>query len=329
MIKFLRRNQQVFILFIFVYAILTVFSIFITRPLDEFQGNGYTLPLLTGFMNSLLINNKVYFLFSLFIFLLVLIIGFYLVRINIKYLIIPNRSQFAALFYLAIASFGYHKAMFSEAILGSLFLLFVIDRIFGSINQKELSYRYIDAGLLLSIGSIFYFNLLFLAPFLFLAQLTLRSHYRKELLFILIGLLLPFLYIISFYFIIGESIAGIVVRLGEWMTFSNKLEYNLQFLIAIGFYAFMIFIASIFAIRKFTVTKILVRKLYQLFFYLFFNVIVIYLLIPSSGDELFFLIAIPLSALLSVFYAECRNNFINNILFLLLISIPLVINILY
>jgi hypothetical protein len=329
MIKFLRRNQQVFILFIFVYAILTVFSIFIKHPFNNYQGGDYSFPLLTGLINGLIVNRKVYFLASFFIFLIVLTIGFNLVRINIKYLIIPNRSQFAALFYLAISSFGFPKAMFSEAILGSLFLLFAIDRIFGTINVKELSYRYIDAGILLAVGSIFYFNIIFFFPFLLISQLTLRSHHRKELLFILIGILLPFLYLISAYFIIGESVTGIYTRIWDWITFRNNSVYTWQFLTAIGFYALMIIIASYFAIRKYTVTKIQVRKLYQLFLYLFFNVLAIYLIIPSAGVESFFLVAIPLSALLSVYYAECRSNFINNILFILLIGIPVVFNILY
>jgi hypothetical protein len=328
MIKLLRRNQQVFILFIFVYAVISVFSILITNQQVKSVIISNNLPLLTGFISNLIANSKVYFLFTLLIFLLVLTIGFYLVRISIKYLIIPNRTQFAALFYLAIASFGYMHAMFSEAILGSLFLLFAIDRIFGTIKNKELSYRYLDAGILLAMGSMFYFNIIFLVPFLFLSQLTLRSHHRKELLLILIGSIIPYIYLISVYFILGKPVENIFIGIKEWVITRNVSEYNWQFLSALGFYALMILIASIFAISKFAVTKIQVRKLYQIFFYLFFNIVAIYLLVPAAGDEVYFLIAIPLSALLSVFYAECRNNIPNNILLVLLISIPLLVNIL-
>ncbi len=326
MIKFLRRNQQISILFIFIYAIVTVFSIFFTQSFDTYQNREFSSSLLTGFISSLIIDSKIYFLAFLFTILFVLTIGFYLVRINIKYLIIPNRSQFVALFYLAITSFGYQRAFFSEAILGSLFLLFALDRIFGSISLKEISYRFFDAGILLSIGSMFYFNIFFLFPFLLLSQLTLRSHYRKELLFLLIGLLLPYLYLFSVYFIIGESVSDEFKRIWESVEYYNKSEYNWQFLAGLGFYILIIIIASIFALKKFTVTKIQVRKLYQLFFYLFLNMVAIYLFIPSAGDESFFLVSIPLSALLSIYYAECKSNFINNIFFILLIGIPLVVN---
>jgi hypothetical protein len=326
MIKFLRRNQQVFILFIFLYAIFAVFSIYFIRPFTIYSAKPLIIPFLPGFIEGLIRNQNVYFLASFFALLIVLFIGFYLVRIAINYLIIPNRSQFAALFYIAISSFGYKLEMFSGAIVGSLFLLFAIDRVFSTINKKAISFRFIDAGILLSLGSIFYFNLLFLLPFLWLSQLTLRSNYRKELLFSIIGLLLPFVYIFSACFLFDKSVSVTLADMKSNLVSSKAIHHSWLFITGIGFYILAIVIASFFAIRRFATTKIQVRKLYQLLFYLFLNVLAIYIFIPSAGDELFFIISIPLSALLSIYFAECRNSIFNSMLFVLLMSLPVVIN---
>lgn len=81
-----------------------------------------------------------------------------------------------------------------------------------------------------------------------------------------------------------------------------------------------------YALRKFGKVKIQVRKLYQLLLYLFLNILAVFLLLPSAGNELFLVLSIPLAALLSIYFAECKNSFFNNILFILLIGIPVVIN---
>ncbi len=327
MINYLRRNQQVFIFFIFIYAIITVTCLLIAEPYNNslLRSVSPYSPFLSSLIEGQVGNSRIYSFFSVIIIILVLFLGFYLVRILINYLIIPNRTQFAALFFIAIASFAFQRNMFSGVVIGIIFLLFALDRAIGAINSKTSSYRYIDAGILLSVGSLFYIHILFLFPFLLLTQLTLRSNYRKESLYSLIGLLLPFLYIFSAYYIIGKPVSDEVTNICEWMQIDSKNTHSWGFVAGIGFYILMITVASLFALRKYSSTKIQVRKLYRIFFYLFINVLAIYFLLPSAGDEIFYLLAIPLSVLMSIYYAECKSNFMNNILLLLLICMPLAI----
>jgi hypothetical protein len=326
MIRFLRRNQQVFILFIFIYALIAVFSIYFIKPFTDFSGNHGVQSFLTGFPKNFISSQNSYLIISALMVLMVLAIGFYLVRMEINYLIIPNRSQFAALFYLSISSFGFKEELFSGAIMASVFLLLAIDRVFSTLDNKNSSYRYMDAGILLALGSLFYINLLFLFPFLWLSQLTLRSNFRKELLYSFIGLLLPFIYIFSARFIFDKPVHEAITGLQDSFAVHKSPSRSLYFLSAMGIYVVMIVTASFFAVQRFATTKIQVRKLYQLFLYLFINILIIYLIVPSAGYELFFIISIPLSTLLSIYFAECRSNLVNTLIFLLLIGIPLALN---
>jgi hypothetical protein len=326
MIRFLRRNQQLFILLIFIYALFAVFSVYFIKSFTAFSGKYGVQPFLTGFPKNFVASQNSYLIVSVLVVLMVLTIGFYLVRMEINYLIIPNRSQFAALFYLSISSFGFKDELFSGAIMASVFLLLAIDRVFSTLDNKNISYRFIDAGILLALGSLFYINLLFLFPFLWLSQLTLRSNFRKELLYSFIGLLLPFIYIFSLRFIFDKPVHETIIGLQDSFTMHKSPDRSLYFLSAMGFYIVIIVIASFFALQRFGTTKIQVRKLYQLFLYLFINILIIYMIVPSAGYELFFIVSIPLSTLLSIYFAECRSNLLNTLILLLLIGIPLALN---
>jgi hypothetical protein len=258
-----------------------------------------------------------------------MIIGFYLVRININHLIIPNRSQFPALFFISISTLAFRFEMFSSVLIAALFLLFAIDRLFGAIHKQGLTYRFVDAGILIALGSLFYFNLIFFFPFLWLAQFTLRPLNIREFLFTLIGLAIPFLYLFSGYYLFDLSISHTMHHLKKYLLMNKYTEMQLAFMAGISFYLLIMFIANIYAIQKFATTKIHARKLFQLWFYLFVNSLLIYFIIPASSIETLIILAIPSSVLLSIYFTECRNNFVNRILLLLLLIVPIVINIIW
>ena len=86
-------------------------------------------------------------------------------------------------------------------------------------------------------------------------------------------------------------------------------------------------LAQFYAINKFTVSKVQARKIFQIWFYLFLNAVLIVLFIPSAGIEIFYFMGVSASILLSIYFADCRANVFNRVLFMLLIFAPLVINI--
>lgn len=327
MLKFLRSNQQVFTVFIFVYCFISVFSIYFSHPGSVYSSTPFQTPFLGDITGTLFIFERKFLGFTLIAFFTLLILGFYLVRININHLILPNRSQFPALFFISTASIAFRYEMFSSVLVAAFFLLFAVDRLFGSINKQGLSYRFLDAGILIALGSLFYFNLIFFFPFLWLAQFTLRPLNMREFLYTLVGLAIPFLYIFSGYYIFDLSISQTLTHIKEWLLLDKFIEISWTFIAGGVFYLLIMFVANIYAVNKFTTTKIHARKLFQLWFYLFLNSILIYILIPASGIEILFLLAIPSSVLLSIYFTECRNSFMNRVILILLISVPIIINI--
>jgi len=327
MIRFLRNNQQLFILFIFLYSLVAVFSVYFTQSASRFSPSPFYLPFLAGIFQEVLEHNTISFLITFLDWLILIFAGFYLVRIGINYLIISQRSQFSALFFIAICSFGFRQELYSGAGIAALFLLIALDRVIGSMDVRGRSYRFVDGGIIIALGSLFYFNMIFLIPFLWLAQFLLRPASWREILYTLLGLCLPLLYLISGYFIFDRSFGQLTDQILSWITLRKTITPGWPFLAGIGFYLVMMLIGTVFALRKFAATKIQSRKLYQLLFFLFINLILIILLVPSTGVEIMFLLAIPSSVLLSIYFTECRYSIINNLILFILLLIPLLLNI--
>jgi hypothetical protein len=328
MLKFVRKNQQIFIVFIILYCCFNVFTCYYLFSLKSYATPLFHLKVYANLGDLLPATHLFNFILTLCTVIGLLSVGFYLVRININYLIIQQRSQFLALFLISVSSFAFHEHLFSTAIVGSFFLLLAIDRVFSSFDKPAPSLRYLDAGILIAIGSLFYSNLIFFLPFFMISQFTLKQFNWKEFLYPLVGGVVPFIYIFSGYFLFNRPIIRDLNTTFHEMFFDKvKIGYSVPFLIGVGIYIVLMFIANYIAIRKYFTTKIQTRKLYQLIFYLFLNTVAIYIFIPSAGKELFYFISIPSSVLLSIYFSECRNNFINQVFFILLLLVPLIINI--
>jgi hypothetical protein len=326
MLKFFRKNQQAFIVFIIVYCfsiVLAYYFLFSSKHdvseilrFNAFANLGNYIPVtkLSGII--LTIFGAIGLIFA----------GFYLVRLNINYLIIQKRTQFPAFFLIAISSFAFRQYLFSTAIIASLFLLMAIDRIFSSIDKEAPSLKYLDAGILIGLGSLFYNNLVFFLPFFLIAQFTFKQFNWKEFVYPLIGLIVPFIYIFSGYFLFNRPIiADLKITFQHIFLTKVKYDYPLPLTIGIATYLVFMIIANIFAIKKYATTKVQSRNLYQMIFYLFVIGMIVFMFVPSAGIELFFIISIPSSVLLSIYFSECSNSIINQIFFIILLLDPLVV----
>lgn len=322
MIRYFRRNQQVVILFIVLYYVLVVFGnkvlFFKNIQTEEF----FKGAVFFYFFDISTLSKIPSYIFTIISFLSLLFIGFYLVRLSINYLIIQTRTQFPALFVISISSFAFQESVFSMAIIGAIFLLIAFDRLIGSMEKQDINYRYIDGGILLALGSMFYINILFFLPFLWVSQIIIRKINTREVLFTIIGFIIPYMYMLSGAYLFDYSVPDILNQIINTISEHTIHNYSWLQLAGIGIYLCFIIIASIFTLMKFYSKKIQSRKLYQLLFFIFFNCLAIYFMVPFSGDELFIIISIPASVLFSIYFTESKENLINSILLILLLLVP-------
>jgi hypothetical protein len=264
----------------------------------------------------------------LFAFIFVIFTGFLLVRLNTRYIIITERTNLPALFFILLSSSIVGLNRLNPVIFGALFLLLAIDRILESYKQEGLSYRYFEAALLLAIGSLFYANLIFFVIILWVALALFRPFHWREWVFTILGIAIPYLFLFSYYYLNNISFSESVTRVTTHiMPDHTALSFKRPYTIFITYLFFLIIVASEFMIRHFPTKKIQARKTFMLFFWLFLSSLAVYLLVPSSSIELIYILAIPVSFVLSHYFAFAKSKWLPEALFIILLILIVVNNI--
>src|SRR6056297_2901039 len=97
---------------------------------------------------------------------LIIIIGFLLVRLSTKYILLKERTYLPAFLYVVMVSGLPALQRINPAIIASLFLVFAIEKILDSYRKRGISYNYFEASFIISLGSLFYHDLIYLALYI-------------------------------------------------------------------------------------------------------------------------------------------------------------------
>jgi len=260
-------------------------------------------------------------------FILLLVVAFILNHQNTKFIFIPERSYMPTIIYLVIVCGlvtyrGYHPVLPA-----TIFLLLAFERMLDSYKNENLSYNPFDAGLFLGLGSLFYFNIIFFIIFLWTALVVLRSFYWREWLYTVLGAGIPYFILFGVYYLADLKCNTIILAIKSNFSYHGILDISKTQIVFTGFLAILILIASQYIFKIMPNKKILPRKSYNLFLIEFFIVILLYFSIPSASSELAYIIALPVSMLISHIFVTAKKTRILDIIFDLLIAFILVLQI--
>ena len=178
----------------------------------------------------------------------------------------------------------------------------------------------------MSIGTFFYPFLIFFMPTIWISLALLRPFKWREWLFTFIGVALPVFFVFSFYYLIYDQPFRLLNDIKAVFEFNyHSPEYAPPVLVFLVFVMFLIILASQFMIRVYPNKKIFSRKAYSVFLWLFINAIAIFLIVSKASVELIFLSAIPVSFLLSHYFAFVKSVFWGNIFLVALLVLLLII----
>lgn len=253
-------------------------------------------------------------------FILVIALGFLLSRLNITYYFIPNRTQLHTLFFVFLGSTYTTLQGITPTLLVTFLFIWVVFKLFGTFKKDQLCYEYFDIGLIIAVGSMIYVPFIFIVLFIWISMSTLRPFRLREWLFTLLGLMIPYFLLFTYYFFKGNSITVFLSHQIHFFTekgipFPFTSAYYPLYIIA-GIY---FIIGSFQMLRTFGIRKLHARKYFGIWLILFIMLVLMYLVIPSAGIELLFIILIPVSFLFSNYFITTKTNTINNIFFILLI----------
>jgi len=252
---------------------------------------------------------------------LMLIEAVLLVRINAKHVLVQKKTFLPALFFILISSHTPLLMQWNPVLPAALFLIFILDVNFHSYSSGPGNYKFFDVGILLGLASLFYAPMIYLLVFIWIAILVQRPFFWREYLFPLLGLIVPYVFVFAFLFFADRSIPEFLQGLGSDFIFDYDIPHynwiNLIFGIYLGF---LVILSSVFMLKVFQFRKIYTRDYFMVLFWLFISGSAIFLLLSGFNSGLSYVVGIPISFILTNYFANAREKIENKVLLYLLIS---------
>jgi len=204
----------------------------------------------------------------------------------------------------------------NPALFAIICIIPVIEKIFGSYKEEELSYKYFEAALLISIGSMFYSRAALLMFVLWTALAILRTPNWREWILSVIGFILPYIFLILILYLINKNIGEYFFKIASNFRISRGLSFfNLFSIINYAFLLFLIAISSFQMIRIYQGLKIYARIYYRIFFWMFIITLVFGVGFYNQSAELLYFLAIPVSYILTFYFYSLKLDWLGEILF--------------
>ncbi|MBE9468393.1 MAG: hypothetical protein IMY72_08765 [Bacteroidetes bacterium] len=285
-----------------------------------------TMPLFDFVIKFIPENSYLSFIIAI---ILIIIESYIIIRLNFQYMFLSVRTYLPAVFFVIICSIYLPLQTLHPILIGNLFFILAFDKALTSNKQCNIFSSYFISGFLLSIGSLFYFNLIFFLPIIWISKIILRGFNLREWLVSIIGLITPYFFLFFYYFYF-DKIDLLIQILSENIFFKNSIPtFNISYLILFSFFCILIIISSFYLLSTVNTKKIITRKYFKILFWLFVLSSTLFILVPSVSIESIIILAIPLSLLIANYFASIRSKWWGESLFtilILLITYVIIVN---
>ncbi len=235
--------------------------------------------------------------------------------------VLTKQSFLPALFYIIFMSNNNYVLVLYPLIFANLFLLFAINKLLNSYRKDNAFSQAFDAGLLISIATLFYFPYAVLFPLLGVGLIIMRPFNWREWLISFIGVLVPYIFVITFYF--WNDLLDYF--------FYNKVLYSFlsppsQFDFPKSFY-FMIIVSTLILLVSFgklfsgqTGGSQKSKKSIVLLIWIFVFAGISALIAREIPAKYFSALAIPAAVFSANYFLNIKKQWLGEVLFLLLIG---------
>ncbi len=315
-LRFFKSNLSViYLLFPLLGTVLWFNSLTIPAEYKYYQGEN-TLPLfmfLPGFLKtslSMVISGLVTMVFCAFL----------VERINSRYAVVRTRTLLPVSLFVIIVCGITGLQTLHPVWFAALFFLLVIFRLFDAFDVRKPYSPAFDSGFLLGVGSLFYLNLTILLPaFIIGLGILGRESGWREPLIQGTGFLLPWIFAFTGYFVFDDPMILWQTIRENILTWNLHVKGDLPFMVYLGFLSVIIFVSSVYMILHYSEGKVSSRKYFVVFFILFVFLVISFFVIPSVSLEVFVLISVPVTFLVSNYLVALRSRFWGELIFTLLL----------
>lgn len=300
-----------------VFILLLLFATWLTTlmgksPTYSFLFDSFPMPFYQAVANLLSHYPIGYKLTAVILFF---ISGIYLLVLNNKFIILKNRSYLPILFYALCSAAFLPIQRLNPALVSVFLVLLSIDHLFAIYQKNAPLDNLFRAGLAIGLATLFYAPAVTIAVWALLTLLVLRPFNVREWFVLLFAFTVPWLIYMLILFIINDDILkpyhAFVTSL---FTESEPAIDDKLFWIFGGFLAIPFGVSLIGTYQKLAFQKIIIRRYFTIFLYLFLIGVVSFFLVPGVSYEIFYFTAIPSAFIMSSYFADAKQNFWNELL---------------
>ncbi|HNW50009.1 MAG TPA: DUF6427 family protein [Prolixibacteraceae bacterium] len=273
-------------------------------------------PLFSGFYHA-----DISYITALVInFAAMLIICVQLLFINAEFAFVKERTFLPAYLFLFMVYAIPDLRVFQPVLLSAIFLLFAIKSVFSAFEKKSVIANAFIASFCTGLTGMFYPGLLILVLLVPFGLYSLKSKIGwREYLASLIGLLLPIIYLFTFYFV-TDNVQKFIELFTNLINPQDKTTFHTIPVLAYFSYLVLITIfSSLYMLGQYDENKISTRQYFKILFFYFFTSALLFFF-PAVSYELIIILAIPLSFLMTNYFNFMRRRFWAELFFTILIA---------
>jgi Family of unknown function (DUF6427) len=270
------------------------------------------MPLFDLFMSVTCFNP----LFSVIVAcLLVLLISLLLVNFNTSAFFISERNFLPALVYILLSCYFPKYQILNPVLPAAVFLILAIRKIIESYKVQGTAFSLFDAGMLISIGSLFYASLIWFGLLLIIGIAILRTGSIKEIIISVLGLAAPIFIIYGFFYVTGKDMDSMLsaVSYNLFNKDGNFIIHTLTLVVLI-ISGIIVLISVTQLLSAINSKKIKSRKGFILLLWTFFITAGVTLLSDPVSAEIFWLAVIPPVYFLTHFFVFSRRRLLPEIM---------------
>jgi hypothetical protein len=266
---------------------------------------------------------------EIFTFVLFCFMMFFLVSFNTSIFFINERTFLPACFYILFIAIFPQCQVLNPVLPASVFLMMAMKRIMDSYRKPGTAYNYFDAGIYISIGSLFYADLVWFGVLLIAGIILLRSGNFIEIIISLLGLAAPFIITAGLYYVLGKDIGIMLADIRDNL-FDKAAGYHFTRLtiILLIYTGLIVIVSTGFLIIRMGSKKIKSRKTFSLLLWSFLISVVLFYFVPSVSVEIVWIAGIPACYLLAHYFIFEKKKIFAEIVFTLFFLLVLLIQVL-
>jgi len=251
----------------------------------------------------------------------IILLAFLILKLNVQYTFIRIRTVLPSILFILITS-GLHELHAMHPVYpAALFLILTVDRIFNSYDKDVIHSNAFEAGIFLAIGSLFYLNLVFFFPFLWIGFIILKPKVNwREYILSTLGFIFPWLVAFAYYGASGQSDELMVTLKANLSLHQSFLRQNLPIQIYMGFLVFLTLLASFLLLSQYDGKKISSRKYFKAFFWIFLISCVLIVANPAVSQDIIIILAYPLTYLISNYLIFMKRQIWGEIFLYILVA---------